>query len=211
MSIHVAIVEDDASARENLAAYIHGTPGFACVAACASAEEGLRHIPKSTAEVALVDIRLPGKSGVEFVREFKALCPRVQIIMLTVETDSAPVFESFKAGAAGYLVKTATPEKILEAVREVHAGGAPMSSQVARMVVSAFREPSLNAAVTPGLSPREMEILRLLSRGDRSKEAADKLGIGVGTVNTHIRHIYEKLHVRSRAEAVARSLNLFRL
>lgn len=204
-------MEDDASAPENLAAYIDGTPGFACVAACASAEEGLRRIPTSTAEVALVDIRLPGKSGVEFVREFKALYPRVQIIMLTVETDSAPVFESLKAGAAGYLVKTATPEKILEADREVHEGGAPMSSHVARLVVGAFREPASDAAAAPpGLSPRELEILRLLSRGDRSKEVAGKLEIGVGTVNTHIRHIYEKLHVRSRAEAVARSMHLLR-
>jgi DNA-binding NarL/FixJ family response regulator len=201
MSIHVAIVEDDASARGNLAAFINGTPGFSCAAACASAEEGLRTIPASRAEVALVDIRLPGKSGVEFVREFHALCPRVQVIMFTVEADSAPVFESLKAGATGYLVKTATPEEILEAICEVHDGGAPMSSQVARMVVSAFREPA--PAAVPQLSPRELEILRLLSRGDRSKEVAEKLGIGTGTVNTHVRHIYEKLHVRSRAEAAA--------
>ncbi len=204
MSIRVAIVEDDASMRGSLAAYIDGTPGFACVAACASAEEGLRRIPASTAEVALVDIRLPGKSGVEFVREFKELCPRVHVIMLTVETDSAPVFESLKAGATGYLVKTATPEEILEAIREVHGGGAPMSSQAARMVVGAFREPVPTPATTPQLSPRELDILRLLARGDRTKEIADKLGIGVGTVNTHVRHVYEKLHVRSRAEAVAR-------
>lgn len=203
MSIHVAIVEDDASVRENLAAFIDGTPGFACVAAYASAEAGLREMTSSTAEVALVDIQLPGKSGVEFVREFKALRPRVQIIMLTVEADSAPVFESLKAGATGYLVKHVAPEEILEAIREVHGGGAPMSSQVARMVVSTFREPASAAAATTELSPRETEILRLLSRGNRSKEVADKLGIGVGTVNTHVRHIYEKLHVRSRAEAAA--------
>ncbi|MEY2410620.1 MAG: hypothetical protein QOF48_3290 [Verrucomicrobiota bacterium] len=204
MSIHVAILEDDASVRKNLAAFIDGMPGFACVAACASAEAGLREIASSTAEVALVDIHLPGKSGVEFVREFKQLCPRVQIIMLTVEADSARVFESLKAGATGYLVKHVAPEEILEAIQEVHDGGAPMSSQVARMVVGVFRETVPKPATTPQLSPRESEILRLLSRGDRSKEVADKLNIGVGTVNTHIRHIYEKLHVRSRAEAVAR-------
>jgi len=204
MSIRVAIVEDDASVRHNLAEFINGTGGFACVAACASAEEGLKRIPMTTAEVVLVDINLPGKSGVEFVREFRALFPRMQIIMLTVEADAARVFESLKAGATGYLVKHVAPEEILGAVREVHRGGAPMSSQVARMVVGAFREPPLSRSPEAQLSAREVEILSLLARGDRSKEIADKLGIGVGTVNTHIRHIYEKLHVRSRAEAVAK-------
>jgi DNA-binding NarL/FixJ family response regulator len=204
MSIHVAIVEDDASVRTNLAEFIGGTPGFACVAACASAEEALKRIPVTTAEVLLVDINLPGKSGVEFVREFKELCPRAQVIMLTVEADSARVFESLKAGATGYLVKHVAPEEILEAIREVHGGGAPMSSQVARMVVGAFREPPPPKAPDVQLTARETEILRLLACGDRSKEIADKLGIGAGTVNTHVRHVYEKLHVRSRAEAVAR-------
>jgi DNA-binding NarL/FixJ family response regulator len=203
MSIHVAIVEDDASMRSNLAEFIDSTPGFACVAACASAEEALKCIAASTAEVALVDIQLPGKSGVEFVREFSALCPRVQIIMLTVEADSEPVFESLKAGATGYLVKHVAPEEILEAVREVHAGGAPMTSQVARMVVGTFRAPAPTLGENLRLSAREEEIVRLLARGFRSKEIADNLGIGTGTVNTHVRHVYEKLHVRSRAEAVA--------
>lgn len=204
MSIHVAIVEDDASVRTNLAEFIDGTAGFRCVAACASAEEGLKRIPVTTAGVVLVDINLPGKSGVEFVREFRPINPRAQIIMLTVEADNARVFESLKAGATGYLVKHVAPEEILEAIREVHRGGAPMSSQVARMVVGAFREPLPSRMTDAQLSAREAEILRLLARGDRSKEIADKLGIGAGTVNTHVRHIYEKLHVRSRAEAVAR-------
>jgi DNA-binding NarL/FixJ family response regulator len=204
VSLRVAIVEDDAAMRNNLAAFIDGTPGFACVAACASAEEGLQRIGESTAEVVLVDIQLPGKSGVEFVREFKALRPEAQMIMLTVETDSEQVFDSLKAGATGYLVKHVAPEEILTAIREVVAGGAPMSSQVARMVVGAFRDPPAPSGADVPLSPREMEILRLLARGHRSKEVADQLGIGVGTVNTHVRHIYEKLHVRSRAEAVAR-------
>jgi DNA-binding NarL/FixJ family response regulator len=204
MSIHVAIVEDDRSMRENLAEFIDGTPGFACVAACASAEEALRRVPASTAEVALVDINLPGKSGVELVRGLKELSPRTQIIMLTVEADGQRVFESLKAGATGYLVKHVAPGEILEAIREVQAGGAPMSSQVARMVVSTFREPTVARGPEMQLTTREMEILRLLACGDRSKEIAEKLGIGVGTVNTHIRHVYDKLHVRSRAAAVAR-------
>jgi DNA-binding NarL/FixJ family response regulator len=207
MSVHVAIVEDDASVRTNLAEFIQGTPGFACVAACASAEEALRALPLVEPDVALVDINLPGKSGVEFVREFRTFCPRTQVIMLTVEEDSRRVFESLKAGATGYLVKHVAPEDILAAIREVHGGGAPMSSQVARMVVGAFREPVSAKDKDFQLTERETEILRRLACGDRSKEIAEKLGIGVGTVNTHIRHVYEKLHVRSRAEAVARMLD----
>lgn len=204
MSIHVALVEDDVSVRTNLAEFIHGTPGFACVTACASAEEALRRLPLTDAQVALVDINLPGKSGVELVGELRALCPRTQVIMLTVEEDSQRVFESLKAGATGYLVKSVAPEEILEAIVEVQRGGAPMSSQVARMVVGTFRAPAPAPAPELQLTAREADILRLLACGDRSKEIADKLGIGTGTVNTHIRHVYEKLHVRSRAEAVAR-------
>lgn len=204
MSIRVAIVEDDASVRENLARIIDSTPGLRCVAASPTAEDALRHLTTIDPDVALVDINLPGKSGVEFVRECAELNRRTQIIMLTVEADGVRVFESLKAGATGYLVKHVAPEEILEAIREVQAGGAPMSSQVARMVVSAFRQPAPPRAQETQLSPRESEILRLLASGHRSKEIAATLGISVGTVNTHVRHIYEKLHVRSRAEAVAR-------
>ena len=206
MKIQVAIVEDDPSMRENLAEFLRGSPGFACVASCESAEEALRRIPSASPDVALIDIHLPGKSGVELVRELAEVSPKTQIIMLTIEADTQRVFDSLKAGATGYLVKHVQPEEILAAIREVHRGGAPMSSQIARMVVGAFREPSPSPATEVQLTERESEILRLLARGDRSKEIADKLGIGVGTVNTHIRHVYEKLHVRSRAEAVARML-----
>jgi DNA-binding NarL/FixJ family response regulator len=176
------------------------------VAAYGNAEDALRGLPSLPVEVALVDINLPGKSGVALVRELQRLVPKVQIVMLTVETDHQRVFECLKAGASGYLVKNVRPERILEAIRDVSTGGSPMSSQVARMVVSAFREsePGSGQAVESQLSPRELEILRLLACGDRSKEIADKLGISVATVNTHVRHIYERLHVRSRAEAVAR-------
>lgn len=206
MSIQVAIVEDERSMRENLAAFIQGTPGFSCVAACASAEEALRQLPLVTPDVALVDINLPGMSGVDLARALSERCPRMQLIMLTVEADGQRVFDSLKAGATGYLVKHVAPEEILEAIREVHRGGAPMSSQVARMVVTALRPPPPPQAPETQLTARESEILRLLACGDRSKEIADKLGIATGTVNTHVRHVYEKLHVRSRAEAVARFL-----
>jgi DNA-binding NarL/FixJ family response regulator len=203
MSIRVAIVEDEESVRENLAVLVGDAPGFSCVAKCASAEEAWQVLPKVMPEVALMDIHLPGRSGIACVERLRKLLPQTQIIMLTIEEDSDRVFESLKAGATGYLVKHATPREILEAVAEVYRGGAPMSSGIARKVVSAFRQ-AVPAEADLHLSTREEEVLRWLARGHRSKEIAEELGMGTGTVNTHIRHIYEKLHVRSRAEAVAR-------
>ena len=204
MSIRVGIVEDDRSVRENLGVLIDGTPGFSCVAACASAEEAWRRLPELTPAVVLMDIHLPGRSGIACVARLKTLLPQAQVIMLTIEEDSEQVFDSLKAGATGYLVKHATPQEILDAVAEVHQGGAPMSSHIARKVVTTFRQSPAAAGEEPPLSPREEEVLRLLAKGHRSKEIADELGIGLGTVNTYVRHIYEKLHVRSRAEAVVR-------
>jgi DNA-binding NarL/FixJ family response regulator len=204
MSIRVAIVEDDRAVRENLAVLINGAPGFSCVAGCASAEEAWQRLPEVLPEVILMDIHLPGRSGIACVARLRTLLPQTHVIMLTIEEDSEQVFESMKAGATGYLVKHASPREILEAVAEVHSGGAPMSSHIARKVVTAFRQSSGTANDDLRLSPREQEVLRLLAKGHRSKEVADELGVGLGTVNTHVRHIYEKLHVRSRAEAVAR-------
>jgi DNA-binding NarL/FixJ family response regulator len=206
MSIRVGIVEDDRSVRENLAMLIDQTAGFACVAACASAEEALRKLLDALPDVVLMDIHLPGQSGIECVARLHRLLPQVQVIMLTVEEDAEQVFESLKAGATGYLVKHVTPEEILESIEEVHRGGAPMSSHIARRVVTAFQPSAQARSIQVELTPREEEILRSLAKGCRSKEVADALEIGVGTVNTHVRHIYEKLHVRSRAEAVARYL-----
>ena len=202
--IRTALVEDARTVRESLATLIGAAPGFECVAACASTEEAMRVLPAAAPDVVLMDLHLPGRSGIECVGWLGDALPRALVIMLTVEEDSERVFESLKAGATGYLVKNVTPEEILEAVREVHRGGAPMSSHIARKVVALFREPSVGQSRTLPLSPRELEILRFLARGFRSKEIADALGIGCGTVNTHVRHIYDKLHVRSRAEAVAR-------
>jgi len=200
----VAIVEDDRRVRENLALLIDRAPGFSCVAACASAEEALKRLPDVAPEVVLMDIHLPGQSGIECVSRLRRVLTRTHVIMLTVEEDSEQVFESLKAGATGYLVKHVSPEEILEAVAEVQRGGAPMSSHIARRVVTAFRQAVAVANGDLRLSAREEDILRLLAKGHRSKEIADELGIALGTVNTHVRHIYEKLHVRSRAEAVAR-------
>ena len=204
MSIRVAIVEDDRSVRENLAVLIDAAPGFACVAACSTAEEALKRLPQTAPDVVLMDINLPGRSGIDCVARLRPVLRHTHVIMLTVEEDTERVFESLKAGATGYLVKHVPTEEIMEAIADVHRGGAPMSSHIARMVVGAFHKPS--PAETPDLklSPREEEVLRLLARGLRSKEIADQLKIGVGTVNAYVRHIYEKLHVRSRAEAVAR-------
>jgi DNA-binding NarL/FixJ family response regulator len=201
MSIRVAIVEDNAAVRENLSRLIDTTDGFACVATCISVEEAWQSLPALAPDVVLMDIHLPGRSGIVGVARLKILLPKTQVIMLTIEEDNDRVFESMKAGATGYLVKHTSPNEILEAVRDVHNGGAPMSSQIARKVVTAFRQPSTNAIAL--LSPKEDQVLRLVAKGHRSKEIADELGIGTGTVHTHLRRIYEKLHVRSRAEAVA--------
>lgn len=201
---NVAIVEDDWAVRENLALLISKAPGFSCVATCESAEEALLRLPALAPDVVLMDINLPGKDGISCVAALREVLRNTQVIMLTIEEDSEKVFESMKAGATGYLVKHVSPQEILEAVAEVHRGGAPMSSHIARKVVTAFRQPTVVVGEEAHLSTREEEVLRLLAKGRRSKEIADELGVGIGTVNTYVRHIYEKLHVRSRAEAVAR-------
>lgn len=206
MSIRVGVVEDNASVREGLAELLENAAGFACCAACVSAEEAGRVLPAHAPDVVLMDINLPKTSGIDCVRRLKRLLPRAQFIMLTIEEDSRRVFESLKAGATGYLVKNVPPQKILEAVAEVHRGGSPVSGQIARLLVASFQEPDRPRPEEENLTRREEEILRLIARGYRSKEVADELGIGVQTVNTHLRNVYEKLHVRSRAEAVARLL-----
>jgi DNA-binding NarL/FixJ family response regulator len=206
MSIKVSIVEDNHSIRQNLAEIVDSTPGFRLGDACATAEEALRRFPNNPADVVLMDINLPRLSGIQCVRELKRCLPQMQFIMLTIEDDSERVFESLKAGATGYLVKNVTPDKILVAVEEVHRGGSPMSSQIARMLVQTFQSNGPATDHAGGLTGRESEVLTLLTRGRRSKEVADELGISVQTVHTHLRNIYEKLHVRSRSEAVARYL-----
>lgn len=206
MSIKVSLVEDNQSIRQSLAAILDSTDGFRLGHACASGEEALRVLPANPADVVLMDINLPRLNGIRCVRELKRCLPQTQFIMLTIEDDNQRVFESLQAGATGYLVKNVTPEKILAAIEEVHRGGSPMSGQIARMLVQTFRKGESIRQPEEELTPREREILTLLTRGYRSKEAADELSIGIQTVHTHLRNIYEKLHVRSRAEAVARYL-----
>jgi DNA-binding NarL/FixJ family response regulator len=202
----VAIVEDDALVRGSLAQLINDVPGCNCSCVCSTAEEALRQIPKVAPDVVLMDIHLPGLSGIECARRLKETLPTLQILMLTVYEDNERIFNALQAGASGYLLKRAEPEEILSAINEVLAGGAPMSSQIARRVVESFRKPLPSSGVDMALSPRELEILNLLTRGYSNKEIAAQIHLSVTTVCTHLQHIYQKLHVRSRTEAVAKTL-----
>ncbi len=205
-NIRVAIVEDTTSVREGLASILNASPGFACICTCESAEEALRAIPAALPEVVLMDINLPGRSGIECVRQLKEQLPQLQIVMLTIEADSQRVFASLAAGATGYLVKSTSPAGILAAIEEVHRGGSPMSSQIARMLVQSFHRPAAPAEMAQNLTAREEEILGFIAKGYRTKEVAETLAISALTVETHLRNIYDKFHVRSRAAAVARFL-----
>jgi DNA-binding NarL/FixJ family response regulator len=209
MAIRVSIVEDDAGVRESLSSLIAGARGFACLGAYSSGEDALREIPAARPDVVLMDIHLPLMSGIECVRQLKAVLPSLPIVMLTVYDDQEKLFKSLMAGACGYLLKRTSPAKLLEAIREVHQGGAPMSGQIARMVVQHFHATrEQTAAPAPAfLTVREQEILDHLARGYRYKEIAEALQISFDTVRSHLRAIYEKLHVHSRTEAVVKYLN----
>jgi DNA-binding NarL/FixJ family response regulator len=204
--ITVAIVEDDAGVRRSLEWLVKSSPEFACVSACGSAEEALRVLPKSAPEVVLMDINLPNRSGIECTARLKELLPATQVVMITVYDDSEKVFNALRAGASGYILKRAAPERILQAIREVQAGGVPMSSEIARKVLGSFREPAPAASEEQSLSRREQEVLELLAQGCSNKEIADKLSISIETVTWHLRHIYGKLHVRSRTQAALKFL-----
>jgi DNA-binding NarL/FixJ family response regulator len=204
----LAVVEDNAPFRETLLRLIEETPGLNCVCACDTAAQALRQIPKQPPDVVIMDIRLPDRSGIECTARLKALLPRLQIMMFTVHEDSEQIFEALKAGASGYLLKSATAEEILAALADLKHGGAPMSSEIARKVVQSFRAPpSVKSPALDELSAREEEILALLAQGYVTKEIAGKLFISYATVRTHLHHIYEKLHVGSKTEAVVKYLS----
>lgn len=200
----VIVVEDDRGLREQLVKILDSAPGIRCAGACVSAEAALEMIPARRPDVVLMDIRLPGMSGIDCVAQLKRDLPALQVIMLTVYEDSERIFRALKAGAAGYLVKSGPPEKLLEAIVDVSKGGAPMSSHIARKVVQHFHVLGPAQAEEESLSPREREVLELLASGYIYKEIGDKLGIGIETVRTHVKSICQKMHVRSRLEAVAR-------
>jgi DNA-binding NarL/FixJ family response regulator len=205
MSAKVAIVEDNSGVRESLAVLINGTAGFRCIGTYANAESALKQLPQNWPDIILMDINLPQMSGIECVARLKALRPAVHIVMLTVQVDSEQIFKSLKAGAGGYLVKQASPTEIMEALADVLAGGAPMTNTVARKVVAFFNQKA-SPDETGSLTKRELEILTQLAKGYQYKEIAELLAINVLTVRTHIHHIYEKLRVRSRTEAVVKFL-----
>jgi DNA-binding NarL/FixJ family response regulator len=200
--INVAIVEDEDDVREGLAVLINGSEGFRCVLAYSMAERALPEIFKNKPDVVLMDINLPGMSGIECIRKLKTCEPDLPIMVLTVYDDDEKIFESLKAGASGYLLKKTPPAKLLEAILELYNGGSPMSSRIARRVVQAFQAMGPSSKEAENLSKREHEILSYLAKGYRYKEIAETLFISIETVRTHLRNIYEKLHVRSRSEAV---------
>jgi DNA-binding NarL/FixJ family response regulator len=203
MSIAVAIVEDDVPAREILAGWIRDAEGFSCAGEYDDAETALARLPQEKPSVVLFDINLPGMNGIECVRRLKPRLPNTQFVMVTVYEDANHIFNALSAGASGYMLKQTRRNELIDALKDVHAGGSPMSSQIARKVVQSFRRSESETDGTNDLSPREREVIELLARGYLYKEIAEKLEISVPTVNTYIRRIYEKLHVRSRAQAVA--------
>jgi len=206
MAITVSIVEDNDQLRGTLARVISRADGFLCLSQYANAEAALEDLPKERPQVVLMDINLPGMSGVECVRRLKPLAPQIQVVMLTVYEDTENIFNALAAGASGYLLKRTTSAELLAAIRDVQKGGSPMTTHIARKVVQSFQRAGASTNPTENLSAREKEVLDCLSQGFLYKEIADKLGISYETVHTYVRRIYEKLQVRTRTEAVAKFL-----
>jgi DNA-binding NarL/FixJ family response regulator len=204
MNIAVCIVEDDAPAREILADWLQHSTGFKCVGVYSSVERILESLPAEKPSVMLMDINLPGMNGIEGVRRLKPMLPDTQFLMLTVYEDADHVFEALSAGATGYLLKQTPRSELLESIKDVYAGGSPMTSNIARRVVQAFHPKDATVPEYAKLSQREREVLELLARGYLYKEIMGMLNVSRGTLNTYVRRTYEKLHVRSRAQAVAK-------
>jgi DNA-binding NarL/FixJ family response regulator len=206
MPITVSIVEDNEQLRGTLARVLNRAEGFRCLSHYGTAEAALERLAKDRPEVVLMDINLPGMNGVECVRRLKQRVPTIQVVMLTVYEDTDNIFNALAAGAAGYLLKRTKSSELLDAIREVHRGGSPMTTHIARKVTQSFQRAGPSALPTENLSEREQEVLDCLSQGFLYKEIAEKLGISYETVHTYIRRIYEKLQVRTRTEAVAKFL-----
>jgi len=209
VSIAVSIIEDDAPAREILVSWIKRAEGFRVVGDHGNAESALKKLPQENPTVVLSDINLPGLNGIECVRRLKSLLPDTQFVMLTVYEDADHIFDALAAGASGYLLKQTPRSELLAALKQVHAGGSPMTSNIARKVVQSFKRVTPTARPTAeNLSPRELDVLNNLVKGFSYKETAEAMGISYSTVHSHIEHIYHKLHVQSRAQAVARYLKV---
>jgi DNA-binding NarL/FixJ family response regulator len=203
--ISVSIIEDDPSVRKILADWLANAGDFRCVGAHGAAMHAIARMPEERPDVALVDINLPDQSGIECVWRLKSVLPKTQFLMLTVYEDADHIFQALEAGASGYMLKRTPREELLASIRQVNEGGSPMTSYIARKVVQFFQKPVQPAkAQMDTLSPREREVIELLARGYSYKEIAEALSISLPTVNTHIHRTYEKLHVRSRGQAVAR-------
>lgn len=199
--IKVGIVEDNKTLREGFATLLNRTPGFQCVCACGTVADALKQVPRAQPDVVLMDIQLPDSTGVECTAKIKELMPAVHIVIVTVYEDSERIFQALRAGACGYLLKRAQPEKVIAAVKEAHEGGVPMTPEIARKVIGQFRQQAATAARMENLSDREREVLELVMHGLGNKAVADRLGVTVAAVKWHLQHIYEKLHVHSRTEA----------
>jgi DNA-binding NarL/FixJ family response regulator len=202
----IGIVEDDPNISSSLRSLIDNAPGYRCVCVCENAKIAMAEIPRHRPDVVLMDINLPGESGIACTARLKHEMPALQIIMLTVFREPKALFQSLKAGACGYLLKRSNPEEILDAIAEVRNGGAPMSGNIARMVVEAFHEHAVQSSEDEKLSQREEEVLSLLSKGLVNKEIGEQMHISKDTVRAHLRKIYEKLHVRCRVEAINKYL-----
>jgi DNA-binding NarL/FixJ family response regulator len=205
--ITVSIVDDEKELCESIATFVNGAPGFRCVSMYHSGEAALEHLPKDHPDVVLMDIHMNGISGIECAGRLKALMPQLQIMMLTVYEDTNQIFKALSAGASGYMLKRLTPDKLLEAIEDVHGGGSPMSSSIARKVVGSFQAAPKTGNKEAILSAREQTILDCLSNGLTYKQVADKLGITIPTIRSYLRRVYEKLHVQSRTEAVAKYMS----
>jgi DNA-binding NarL/FixJ family response regulator len=205
-ALKVGIIEDQPKIREGLRALIDGTDGYRCVGSFGSMEEALAKVDYELPDVLLVDIGLPGMSGIEGTRRLKHRHPTVAVLMLTVYDDDRRIFDAMCAGACGYLLKKTPPARLLESLKEVVGGGAPMSPEVARRVVALFREIRPPEHADYQLTAHEIRILALLVEGHNYKTAADELGVSINTIRFHMRSIYEKLQVHSKSEAVSKAL-----
>ena len=205
-TIRVAIVEDDRGVREGLAMIIGATPGYECTGKFFSAEEALRALNGNAPDVLLLDIHLPGMLGSDAVRLFRAKCPSMNILMLTIYDGQDKVFESICNGACGYLLKKTPPAKLLDAIREACEGGAPMSPEIARKVITLFQQSGPPEKLDDPLTPQETRLLKLLSEGYSYQNSAGQMNISINTVRNYIRSIYEKLHVNTKSEAVSKAL-----
>ena len=205
-SISIAIVEDDDTIREGLRILIDGSPGFSCLATYSNGNDAMTGLPEIEPDVVLMDIDIPGPSGIECILSLKAMKLQMTFIMLTVFEDADAIFNSLSAGASGYLLKQTPPAKLLDAIQDVYRGGSPMSNEIARKVVESFQKPSVITEPGMELTSREEELLSYLAKGYLYKEIADNMFISIDTVRSHIRHIYEKLQVHTRTEATLKYL-----